>query len=140
MSPDTQNPPPIPGPQPAFRWSVLIVCIAGVLCSIQIAAVGIIAPIYNDMFADFGAQLPALTRFVLGVRYLWLVVGVYGVALSVYFYLEGRHGSANGFRLAALPTLFVFLVALTLTIALFLPIIQMGQVMAGTNNVAVPHV
>ncbi|MDQ0232816.1 type II secretion system F family protein [Metabacillus malikii] len=54
-----------------------------------------IVPTFVDMFEDFGAELPLITRFVLGSSewmqsYWWLIVLLFALLTTIYFFLRSK--------------------------------------------------
>ena len=63
----------------AMKYPMSVLIIAGVVTAILLLKV---VPVFEDMFASFGAELPAFTQFVLGLSE-WLQVWWYAVLGSI---------------------------------------------------------
>ncbi len=112
---------------------ILLFIVSIALWIIVDAATVSILPVFAAMFADFGAELPAVTRAI-----LWLgdTVKEYGVAYRVLF-----SGLLVGASVAVVATksrrgaLLFFasgaLVASIITVALLAPILQLAEVAKG---------
>ncbi len=71
----------------AMTYPVIVICIAIAITTFLIVRV---VPVFGDIFADFGAQLPGPTQFLLDVSafvrtYWWIIVAV---ATGMYFGLR----------------------------------------------------
>jgi type IV pilus assembly protein PilC len=71
----------------AMTYPVIVICIAVAITTFLIVRV---VPVFGDIFADFGAQLPGPTQFLLDVSafvrtYWWIIVAVLG---GIYFGLR----------------------------------------------------
>ena len=64
----------------AMTYPVIVICIAVAITTFLIVKV---VPIFGDIFADFGAKLPAPTQFLLDLSdfmrtFWWLLIGIAG--------------------------------------------------------------
>ena len=117
--------------QPTYRWVLRYSSIAFVLLVLmQSYGVLVGTPQFKTLLANFGSEIPALTRFAL--RYYW--IGCFGnAALSIgsaaYIWLkpgalEVRLKVAYGLSLLALVGAFAW--SGLVLVALYQPIINMG--------------
>ena len=111
------------------RTVATCLCVVPLIFSGQCLLVALGAPAAANMFKDFGAMLPAATQFVLkawpGLALVSLLVPVFAlvVARKVRPIFSVVFSTVCGF--------IVFLLAQFMTIALFLPIFQLGAVAGG---------
>jgi hypothetical protein len=84
---------------------------------------------FEPMYADFGAQLPAITEFSLRFRLLWLILPP-GVAIVALFFAR-KESLRFSAVFSSISGLGLFLLAQLITYAAFLPIFQLGSVAAG---------
>jgi len=91
------------------------------------AALG--CPAFESMFKDFGAKLPALTSFALSTWGFWLVFAVIAPISGIVV----ARKSTPKFSVidSTVSGCVIVLVAQMLTLALFLPIFQLGAVASG---------
>jgi type IV pilus assembly protein PilC len=79
----------------AMMYPVIVICIAFTITTFLIVRV---VPIFAEIFADFGAKLPAPTQFLIDlsnfVRSEWyfLVLGIGGVIFSVRAFVRSKYG------------------------------------------------
>jgi len=79
----------------AMMYPVIVVCIAFAITTFLIVRV---VPIFAEIFADFGAKLPAPTQFLIDlsnfVRGEWyfLVLGIGGVIFGVRAFVRSKYG------------------------------------------------
>lgn len=64
----------------AMMYPVIVLCIA---CGIAIAMIVFIVPVFGDMFADFGADLPKPTQILLDLSDLMKKYGIYMIIAVV---------------------------------------------------------
>ncbi len=103
-------------------------CVVPFLFAAQSLLVTCNAPTFAAMFSDFGAKLPAPTQLVLDSWVLWVLVSL---LLPVAALCVARLAAA-GFAVffSAACGLGMFLIAQFVTIAMFLPVFQLGAVAA----------
>jgi len=79
----------------AMMYPVIVICIAFVITTFLIVRV---VPIFAEIFADFGAKLPAPTQFLIDlsnfVRGEWyfLILGIGGVIFGVRTFVRSKYG------------------------------------------------
>jgi type IV pilus assembly protein PilC len=82
----------------AMTYPVIVICIALGITTFLIVKV---VPIFGEIFADFGAKLPAPTQFLLDLSYFmrtfwWAIIGVIvGSFLSIRAYIRTEKGRQN---------------------------------------------
>lgn len=110
------------------RWMLS----AGLLAAIAIAAgVNFIVPHFEDVFRNFGAELPLLTRLFVEARYAFF--GLPLIVLAAWAWTPRRTPPGNERGIVALVIgvgLGVVLLPLCL-IAMYLPIFQLGAMVDG---------
>ncbi|WP_221030528.1 hypothetical protein [Actomonas aquatica] len=111
------------------RTVALCLCSLPLLFSAQLLLLWLANPIYADMFADFGAQLPAPTQWLIDYRYGLGLVGVFVPIVSVIAALQAD--PAKSVLLSTALGLLSFLIAQAASLAMFLPIFQLGAVTEG---------
>ena len=123
--PDSSAPLP---PEPTVRKRTLAtwLCLVPILFSAQCIFFAANTPVFKAMFADFGAPLPLPTQIA-------LAHGPWSIAISVIIPLTAFFFAREGNARTAVPItlllgLLMFLFAQLVTIALFLPIYQLGTV------------
>ena len=121
-------PPAIPNRGRKSTRRDLVVCVVAVIFSLQVLAAGLVAPVFSEMFMDFGPQLPLLSRLVLSNHYLWMFAGVAGVVWSIILFIWARNGSPVVRRIASAIAAVTFLLGQTLMVAYFLPVFQLSAV------------
>jgi type II secretory pathway component PulF len=100
----------------------LLVCVVGVLFSLQVLMVGLVAPTFAEMFIDFGSSLPLLTKVVLSCHYLWSLAGLGGIVWSIILLVWGRTNSRRIWRNACGIAIAAFVLGQILTGSLFVPV------------------
>ncbi len=86
----------------AMMYPVIILCIA---CVIAIAMIVFIVPVFGEMFADFGADLPKPTQFLLDLSDGIKKYGIYiivGVVIAVIAFKKWKETPAGGYQLDAM--------------------------------------
>ncbi len=79
----------------AMTYPVIVIIVAGIVVTLLLLKV---VPTFEDMFADFGAALPAPTLIVLGLskwlqnNFFYAVVGIAGITYAIKWW----YGTANG--------------------------------------------
>jgi type IV pilus assembly protein PilC len=79
----------------AMTYPVIVICIAFLITTFLIVRV---VPVFGEIFADFGAKLPAPTQFLIDlsnfVRGQWyfLVAGLIGAIVGVRMFLRSERG------------------------------------------------
>ena len=79
----------------AMTYPVIVICIAFAITTFLIVKV---VPIFGEIFADFGAKLPAPTQFLIDlsafIRGEWylLLAGLFGVFFGVKFFINSTRG------------------------------------------------
>lgn len=104
----------------------------GMLCSLVAAiVVNLVVPGFDDMYRNFGAELPWLTRMLLAGR--WLLFALPAVTLLAWHLTPAVPGQPNKRGLVALligvglPLVLVPLVV----IGLYMPIFMLGDTVGG---------
>ena len=103
-----------------------------VIFCIQVILVVAAVPVFAAMFEDFGARLPALTVITMDYGVIGLALAVIGAACAVYLCIK-RELTKTTILSTALIGLAVFALAQVMTLALFLPVFQLGVVAGGGN-------
>jgi hypothetical protein len=105
-------------------------CVLPMVFSLQIALVGFSVPVFEAMFADFGTALPGLTNVAIKLRVLWFAVSVAGIVAPILIVRNRRldRPVVLGLGICGLAS---FALAQALTLALFLPIFELGKVADG---------
>lgn len=86
-------------------------------------------PAFESMFKDLGAQVPAITNFVFGLRWLWLT---FPPAVAITAILNSQKRKARTSAVYSLGCgVFLFLLGQFLTYAAFLPIFELDSVAEG---------
>lgn len=107
----------------------LCLCIVPFIFSGQCLFSSLSAPVFTGMFADFGAKLPAPTRLVLSI---WPFLALLALAVPVSAVIVARRARATySVLFSTVAGLFMFLVAQSITLSLFLPVFQLGAVAGG---------
>lgn len=101
-------------------------CIVPFLFSAQCFFAAVAAPIFEAMFADFGSKLPAWTSFVMQTWQLWAAVAVVVPILTLLVARKAK--SSRALAASAAAGVLMFVIAQAITLALFLPIWQLGAV------------
>ncbi len=79
----------------AMTYPVIVICIAFAITTFLIVRV---VPIFGEIFADFGAQLPAPTQFLIDLsnfvrgQWYWLLGGLLGVIFGIRAFLRSTRG------------------------------------------------
>jgi type IV pilus assembly protein PilC len=79
----------------AMTYPVIVVCIAFLITTFLIVRV---VPIFGEIFADFGAKLPAPTQFLIDVsnfvrgEWYFLLAGLIGAVVGVRMFLRSTRG------------------------------------------------
>ncbi len=108
------------------RTVAVCLCVLPALFSLQCVGMALTVPVFKAMFADFGAPLPALTDFVLRMQVLWIAIGLLVPVLCVVRACRGSPRSAVA--TCTVAGLFVFFLAQFITVAMFMPVLQLGAV------------
>jgi hypothetical protein len=101
-----------------------------VIFCIQVILIVVEAPVFKAMFADFGARLPTLTVVTIDYGIIGLVFAVAGASRAVYLTIK-RELTKTTIISTAVIGLSVFVLAQVMTLAIFLPIFQLGAVAGG---------
>jgi type IV pilus assembly protein PilC len=64
----------------AMMYPIIVLCIAGIIATGMIVFV---VPVFGEMFADFGAKLPAPTQFLLNVSHGLRTYGIYILGIII---------------------------------------------------------
>jgi type II secretory pathway component PulF len=107
----------------------LCLCIVPVIFSAQVLFAAFTCPVFSAMFTDFGAKLPAPTRFVLSTWRFWALIGI-GVPV-VAVILARRAEARFAIKFSAITGIIMFIFAQCITLSLLLPIFQLGAVAGG---------
>jgi hypothetical protein len=107
----------------------LSLCIVPAIFSAQVLVAAFSCPVFAAMFTDFGAKLPAPTRFIMNAWPIFALIGVVVPVLAVILARRADARVAIKFSTAAGTAMFVL--AQCTTISLFLPIFQLGAVVGG---------
>lgn len=109
------------------RAARILLFVAAVVGSIVFAVIFFAIPVFHAMFADFGAELPPLTKFFISARWSYLPLSLLFGVIS-YQLLYGRF-QRNGSLLLILGLLgFEYAVFVMSFAAMFMPILQLGAV------------
>jgi type IV pilus assembly protein PilC len=79
----------------AMTYPVIVICIAFLITTFLIVRV---VPIFGEIFADFGAKLPAPTQFLIDLsdfvrgQWYWLLGGLIGAIAGVRMFLRSDRG------------------------------------------------
>ena len=79
----------------AMTYPVIVICIAFAITTFLIVRV---VPVFGEIFADFGAQLPGPTQFLLDLssfvreQWYWLVGGIFGIFYSTRTFVRTEKG------------------------------------------------
>ena len=111
------------------RTVATCLCVVPVLFAAQCFFAAIACPVFQSMFADFGARLPALTELAMRTWPFWAAFAV--IVPIVTFVVSRKSKPAFSLVFTTASGVVLFAVAQTLTVALFLPIIQLGAVAGG---------
>jgi hypothetical protein len=103
--------------------------IVPMLFSAQCLVTALGVPVFSAMFEDFGAKLPAVTHFVMSARPLWAAMAICVPITSVVVARKGKASFSVIF--SSIMALVMFVVAQLITLALFLPVFQLGAVASG---------
>lgn len=113
------------------RTIATCLCTVPILFSAQCLLAAISAPVFANMFKDFGAKLPWLTQFVIGTWQFWALVAV---AVPIAALIIARKGRATfSVVFSTVTGVAIFFVAQFVTVALFLPIFELGTVAGGVK-------
>lgn len=113
------------------RTVATCICIVPFLFSVQCFAASIATPIFEDMFADFGSKLSALTEFIFRTWGVWALVSVIAPLSTL---AAARFAPARlSLVISTAAGLLMFLIAQTITAALFLPIMDMASVVGNAK-------
>jgi len=121
----SQNPPLQDESSGPGRIARIILSVAAILGSVAFLVVFFAIPIFNAMFADFGAPLAAATRVMIALRPMYAVTAVLSGLLAYYLlYRRKQDGITWVLMLALLGTEYF---ALVMSVAaMFMPIFQLG--------------
>ncbi len=83
----------------ALTYPVAVLVVAFIVTAILLIFV---VPVFQDLFKSFGADLPAFTKFVIGLsewvqEWWWAVVGVIGICGYTFGYFKKRSRAFNHF-------------------------------------------
>jgi len=79
----------------AMMYPVIVICIAFTITTFLIVRV---VPIFAEIFADFGAKLPAPTQFLIDIsnfvrgEWYFLIIGIGGVIFGVRTFVRSKRG------------------------------------------------
>ena len=134
-------PPPPPSPLGA---TITVVFVHGVTLTAFVAALLIVLPKFQDIFASFGTELPARTAFALNIAngvkavgiFVFLILAGFLVLDGLVYYHLRRNGATGWARAWWLFWLLLTGTAVVgLVIAVFLPLVQlMADVGAGAGG------
>ena len=111
------------------RTVATCLCVVPLLFSGQCLLVALGAPLAASLFKDFGSKLPGPTQFVLSA---WPVLALVAVALPLVSFAIARKSSPRASVIfSTVSGLAVFVLAQFTTVALLLPVFQLGAVAAG---------
>jgi type IV pilus assembly protein PilC len=80
----------------AMTYPVIVICIAFAITTFLIVKV---VPIFGEIFADFGAKLPAPTQFLIDLsefirgQWFWLIAIMAAVFFGLRFFLRSKSGA-----------------------------------------------
>jgi type II secretory pathway component PulF len=106
-------------------------CVVPFLFAAQCFFAAIICPVFQAMFADFGSKLPVLTEWAIRTWRFWAVFAVLVPTAAII--VARKRPPAFALIFATSAGLVMFVVAQILTAALFLPILQLGEVAGGAK-------
>ncbi len=112
------------------KLSIFVLRAVPVLFGLQVVGIGLVTPIFRAMFADFGSKLPLLTNLLIDGRFGWLVLGI-AIAVAPYLILSINKITRPRVSIVTGLGFIQFGLAQGMTLAVFLPIIQLGSVAAG---------
>ena len=114
--------------------SLFVLMIAGFEAFIGVIA-GSLAPLvignFEELFKGFGAELPALTRFILATRHAWVLFSIAAIAIVVWIVRRPASNQKEHRRQKMAVIVYAMLFAMAAgiaVIALYLPIFQLGAV------------
>lgn len=113
----------------------IIICVVGVLFSLQVLAVGLSAPVFEEMYSSFGSRLSLLSRGLFQSSNIWTLAGVGGIVWSIRLCTLSRVKRSKVRRIALTIAVLSFLLGQTLTVALFLPIFHLESIIGETPEV-----
>lgn len=113
------------------RTVATCLCAVPFLFSAQCLVAALSCPVFATMYKDFGAKLPGPTQFVIGAWPFWALVAL---AVPIASLVIARKGRANfSIVFSTVFGLIVFLLAQFLTVALFLPVFELGTAAGGVK-------
>ena len=132
----------------SIELALIIASISGIsILTVWAALMAYIMPRFDAMFYDLGAELPLLTRILIGAtdafQYWWvaLLIGIIGALGLQYLGIESYQSWLNGLRVKLSPKhlivfigLFVVLVGVIIgssVAAIVLPIFKANQLLSG---------
>ncbi len=80
----------------AMTYPVIVICIALLITTFLIVK---IVPVFGDIFADFGAKLPAPTQFLIDLsdiiraRWYWIILTLGGIFYGIKSFLKTKGGT-----------------------------------------------
>lgn len=114
----------------AFERTVATcLCVVPFLFSAQCFFAAMATPVFKAMFADFGSKLPGLTELVAQTWPAWAAIAV--IAPIAALIVSRKAVARTSLIFSTTLGLVMFVVAQTITLALFLPIFQLGAVASG---------
>lgn len=123
------TPPPIPD-QPGARLgriTKLLLFAAAIFGSLVFGAIFFAIPVFVEMFSDFGAELPKITRFFISARPAYLPMAL-TFGLIAYHLLYGKlQKSGSIFAVLALLGLEYAIFVMSFS-AMFMPIFNLSAV------------
>jgi Type II secretory pathway, component PulF len=124
------KPPPLPL-QPDTprlgRVARILLFVAAVLGSIVFTIIFFAIHVFHAMFADFGAELPPITKFFIAARWAYLPLSLLFGVIS-YQLLYGRFQRSGSLLFVLGLLCFEYAVFVMSFAAMFMPILQLGAV------------
>jgi type II secretory pathway component PulF len=124
------TPPPVstqPEARRLGRVARIILFVAAILGSVVFTVIFFAIPVFHAMFADFGAELPLITKFFISARWAYLPLSVIFGVIS-YQLLYGRFQRSGSLLLMLGLLSFEYAVFVMSFAAMFMPIFQLGAV------------
>jgi len=123
------------------RKSLLLTsCITTIILAILVTATYFIIPVFVDMFASFGGELPSTTKFVLVTYKYWLIIPIITLAMCIDIWRRseytGRYRKFVFYTLLGFVVGTIFLVFFVSIFAMYAPIFRMGEIGGDSHGFA----
>lgn len=100
-------------------------CAVPILFSVQCAFVAFLTPLFVEIFADMGAQLPLLTRIVVNT---WGIFAGFSFLAPIAAIVLVRSRKSDLSMIVSISIgIAMFIIAQVITVALFLPFFELGS-------------